>query len=128
MLGGTTAVDNTPSTSIAIQRAFEQLRQERETFEQKRRHATRWFTLQLIMGYGSIIVLGGIACAAGWVLFNNSDFSGSVITLAATALFVDVLGLVAAVWKIVLNPNFYAPLSPVTRAELPLSQDDSQRL
>jgi hypothetical protein len=104
-------------TKQLIARATEQLRQERATFEQARRNEARWFSLRLIMGYASILLLAAIMVVASYVLFNAADFPASVVMAAGAALFVDVLGLLIAVWKIALNPHFYARLEPVTRVQ-----------
>jgi len=98
-----------------IARAAEQLRQERATFEQAKRNEARWFLLRLIMGYAAVLLLAAIMIVASYVLFNAAGFPVSVLSAAGAALFVDVLGLLIAVWKIALNPHFYARLEPVTR-------------
>lgn len=103
---------------ILIERASEQLRQERETFDQRRRHDSRWFQLRLTMGYISIVLLAAIMVISSYVLFNPSQFSKIVVTAAGLALFVDALGLLIAVWKIVLNPASMGRLNPVTNTDL----------
>jgi hypothetical protein len=110
---------NTLTTnSTIIARASEQLRQERETFDQRKKHESMWFVLRLIMGYASVLLLSVILIVASYIIFHSDRFSATVITAASAALFVDALGLVVAVWKIVLNPDFYASLSPVTQASM----------
>lgn len=104
---------------VAIERATEQLRQERETFNQAKDHEGRWFILRLVMGYSAVVLLGAVMVVASYILFNAAAFPGGVVTAAGAALFVDVLGLLIAVWKIALNPDFHAKLTPVTREELP---------
>lgn len=106
-------------TPVVVARATEQLRQERETFDQAKQHEGRWFVLRLVMGYSAVLLLGAIMAVASYVLFNSASFPASVVTASGAALFVDVLGLLIAVWKIALNPNFYARLAPVTRIALP---------
>jgi len=109
--------DNTHDSSILLERATEQLRQERETFEQLKTHSGRWFALQLTMGYFSIFIFIAIAVFAGWVLMHNDQFTVAIVTTSSTALFVDAIGLAIAIWKIVLKPNFYAPLTPTTKSK-----------
>jgi hypothetical protein len=104
---------------VAIERATEQLRQERETFNQAKNHEGRWFILRLVMGYSAVVLLGAVMVVASYILFNAAAFPAGVVTAAGAALFVDVLGLLIAVWKIALNPDFHAKLTPVTREELP---------
>jgi len=104
-------------TPIEIERAAERVRQEKETFDQRKQQDNLWFILKLIMGFFSIILLAGIAIVATYILLNNKDFSISVVNSAGVALFVDILGLLISVWKIVLNPNSVTKLEPVTKEE-----------
>ena len=71
------------------------------------------------MGYAAVALLAAIMFVASYVLFNAEDFPLSVVTAAGAALFADVLGLLIAVWKIALNPHFYARLEPVTHVHAP---------
>ena len=110
---------NDQITPVVIERAMEKLRQERETFDQQKAHESRWFSLRLVMGYSSVVLLTAIMVISSYILLNNSAFSGGVVAAAGGALFVDVLGLLTGVWKIALNPNFMSKLEPVTEVELP---------
>jgi hypothetical protein len=105
--------------TITVARATEQLRQEKETFDQAKQHESRWFVLRLVMGYSAVFLLGAVILITSYVLFNNTNFPIAVVTTAGAALFVDVLGLLIAVWKIALNPNFYARVGPVTQISFP---------
>ena len=98
---------------IAVQRSLERLRQERETFDQCRTQDHRWFHLRLGMGVMAVLVIPAVVAICVWVLADASQ-SETVKGLAATALLVDVLSLVAAVWKVVLNPASLTKLAPVT--------------
>lgn len=104
--------------AVIIEQANEQLRQERETFNQRKEQAARWFTLRLRMGYGAIVLLPTIGILSAYILVNHSHFPQTVLTGAAGALFVDVLGLVISVWKVVLNPGSVTRLEPVTSERL----------
>ena len=97
----------------ALLRLEERLRQERETFDQRKNQESRWFSLRLRMGYIAAIMLPGVALACGYILFNSASFPASVITSAGAALFADVLGLLVAVWKVVLNPGSVTRLEPI---------------
>ncbi len=99
-----------------INREAEQLRQEIETFEHEKSEHKRWSVLRLIMGYSSIGILFLIVVASGYVIFNHANFTATSVGLATSALLVDALGLVASVYKIVLNPKSTTPLSPVTKS------------
>jgi len=111
-------MSNGPLSPVVIERATEQLRQERETFDQAKKHESLWFVLRLVMGYSAVLLLGAVIGVAGYVLFNAEAFQDGVVLAASAALFVDVIGLLAAVWKIALNPRFDAKLNPVTRQDL----------
>lgn len=104
-------------TPIIIERAMEQLRQEQETFNQQKIHEKRWFTLRLVMGYFSVLLLAIVIFIGTFIIANSSYYPSSVVTIASGALFVDVIGLIVCVWKIVLNPIHYASLRPVTKEE-----------
>jgi hypothetical protein len=108
-------------TPIDIQRALEQLRQERETFDQRKLQDARWFMLRMSMGLLALIIIP-VFILICIVLLSNPHQSAAVKSLAASALLVDILGLVAAVWKVVLNPASLTRLSPVTS-----SPSDSDR-
>lgn len=102
--------------AVEIERASEQIRQERETFDLQRSHAERWFNLRLAMGYASIVLLAAVMAISGYVLLHPADYSGGVLSVAGGALFVDVLGLLGGVWKISLSPELAGTLAPVTKA------------
>jgi hypothetical protein len=118
-------MDGPDLTPVVLARATEQLRQERETFDQAKQHEGRWFVLRLVMGYAAVLLLAAIMVVASYILFNALLFPTAVVTAAGAALFVDVLGLLIAVWKIALNPNFYARLGPVTQVAIPQSRQDA---
>ena len=112
-------MDHAELPHVVIARATEQLRQERETFDQAKRHDGRWFILRLAMGYYAVLLLGVIMAVASYVLLDSPKFPTNVVSAAGAALFVDVVGLLAAVWKIALNPSFSARLTPLTQIALP---------
>ena len=101
-----------PSPQVLL-RLEEQLRQERETFDHRKLQDARWFVLRLRMGYTAAVMLPVVALACAYVLLNHPQFPASVVTSAGAALLVDVLGLVVAVWKVVLNPGSVTRLDPV---------------
>lgn len=104
-------------TPIEFERAAERVRQERETFDQRKRHDNLWFILKLIMGFFSIILLAAVLIISTYILFNHTRFPISVVTSAGVALFADILGLIISVWKIVLNPQTVTRLEPVIKEE-----------
>lgn len=81
----------------------EELRQVREKFDQEMWQKACWFHLRLAMGYFSVITLLGIAAVASYILLNSKGFNAAVVSSAGAALFVDVLGLIVSVWKVVIN-------------------------
>lgn len=104
---------------VIIERASEQLRQERETFDQAKSHDQWWFVLRLAMGFSSIVLLVAVMVVSVFILFNNTEFPEAVVTAAGAALFVDVLGMLIGVWKIALNPNTVSKLQPTTQSSIP---------
>ena len=106
-------------TASALLRIEERLRQERETFDQRKEQEAKWFSLRLRMGYTAAFMLPGVAIVACYILLNSASFNVTVVTSAGAALFADVLGLIAAVWKVVLNPGSVTRLEPIITDEPP---------
>lgn len=102
---------------IDIARAEEQLRQERETFDQQKQHENHWFVLRLVMGYSSIILLAAIFVVSTWIIFHATEFAPIVVKSAGGAIFGDTVGLVLSVWRVVLKPNGSGKLTPVTKVK-----------
>ena len=115
---------NKATAAILFERANEQLRQERETFDQRKSHAAKWFYLQLVMGSTSICLLILITFVTSYVVLNPSRYSGAVVTSCSVALLTDVLGMLTGVWKIILNPPAITRLSPATEVGF----DDSSEM
>lgn len=111
--------NNADVTPILIERAAEQLRQEREIFEQRKLQESRWFWLRLVMGYSSIVLLVTVMGISSYILVNAAMFNSVVVTSAGAALFVDVLGLLISVWKVVLSPTTTSQLTAATMINLP---------
>jgi hypothetical protein len=98
-----------------LTKAAELLRQERETFDQQKRHDRMWFYLRLTMGYTAVIGLLSILLVCVLIIFYYNFFPQALIKWAGPCLFVDIFGLIFAVWRIVLNPNFSTKLEPITK-------------
>ncbi len=103
------------SIVLKLTKAAEILRQESATFEQYKTHDRYWFILRLVMGYTAVICLIVILVVSAVIIFNYQNYSDKIVSWAGPALFVDTLGLIFTVWKIVLNPNFSTKLEPMTK-------------
>lgn len=112
-------MSNNETTPIRIERAMEQLRQEREVFDQRKHQEARWFVLRLSMGYSSIILLFVVIVICAFVLYDNTKFPDFTVKSAGAALFADVIGLLISVWKVVLKPDFITKLAPETQEDIP---------
>lgn len=102
------------ANTIALEAAIERLRQERETFDQRKAQEDRWFALQLRMGYVAVVLLPSVAVLSGYIVWSPGGYPASAVTAASAALFVDVLGVLGTVWKVVLKPVPSTKLMPVT--------------
>ncbi|UTF58769.1 hypothetical protein [Gilvimarinus sp. DA14] len=111
--------NNSELNPVIVERASEQLRQERETFDQAKAHDQWWFILRLVMGFSSVVLLVAVMVVSVYILFNSTDFPVQVVTAAGAALFVDVLGMLMGVWKIALNPRSVSKLQPTTQSSIP---------
>jgi len=102
--------------AITFARAEEQLRQEREAFDQLKSKDIMWFYLRLVVGSTSIVLLIAVIAICCYIFLNNKYFPEFVIKAASVALFGDVLGLIVLVWKVILNTGDTKVLAPVTKA------------
>lgn len=96
-------------------RALEQLRQEREAFDQAKSQGALWFSYKLRMGYGINLLLLGGAAACTYILLCHDDYPAQVVTIAAAILPGDIIALAIAVFKLVLQSNPLPALQPTTR-------------
>jgi hypothetical protein len=73
--------------------------------------------LRMTMGALAIVFIPAfmVICT---ILISRTGTPAAVKDLAASALLVDILGLIISVWKVVLNPASITQLSPVTTASL----------
>ena len=99
-------------SAASLLRLEERLRQERETFDQRKDHEERWFNLKLRMGYIAAVMLPGIAIVCVSILINHAEFAPEVIVSSGVALAVDLAGFLAAVWKVGLGQGSITRLEP----------------
>src|SRR5688572_21442469 len=98
---------------IAQEQRSERLRQEKETFEQRKRQDQHWFVLSLLLGAIATLILPILMIGCFYILMNHEMFTSNVVTSAGAVLFVDVTGFLIASWKIVMAPRGEG-LRPVT--------------
>lgn len=68
------------------------------------------------MGYVAVALLVVVLVFSLYVIFNHSTMPATVVAAASGALFVDVVGLLVGIWKIVLpKESPKTALSPVTK-------------
>ena len=99
---------------LSLDRLKERLRQERETFDQHKAQENTWFILRVVIAGIAMPTLLAIAYASGRIIFSYADFTPAIVTAAVAAFFVDTVGLVVSVVKVVFNPDFITKLAPVT--------------
>ena len=91
----------------------EQLRQERETFDQRKKQSERWFTLQLMLGYIAGFFLPAVLIFCVYIFMNYKEFSNTVVVFAGSALLLDIVGFLISVGKIVLRDRLATRLEPI---------------
>lgn len=104
-------------TALFLNRSIEALRQEKETFDQRKNHDERWFTLRERKGYAAILLLSAIAIFCMGIILAWQYFPTAVVTGAAGVLFADVVGMIIWVWKTVIKPGSITQLEPVTTVD-----------
>jgi hypothetical protein len=93
----------------------EQLRQEREAFEQVRRHGASWFRLRLIICYAIVLMLYVSGAVSSYILLHPVDYSAEILGVAATTLLVDMVAMAATTFRLVLRRDDAFRLKPITR-------------
>jgi len=101
--------------AITFARAEEQLRQEREAFDQKKKQDGIWFYLRFATGVISLLLLLLIVPICFYIFVNHDQFPDLVVKAASAALFGDVVGLIVMVAKVMVGSGQVRPLEPVTR-------------
>lgn len=107
---------NESATSIANRKKLQRLLQEQVTFDQKKVQDARWSILKLAMGTLATLLIPTIIGICTSIIYDPAQ-TASVKSLAAGALLVDILGLVAGVWRVILSPASVTQLAPVTEAD-----------
>ncbi len=112
------------SASLAEQKVWQRLRQEQATFDQKRVQDARWCVLRMAMGILAMLVIPAMIVICALIIFDSHQHV-TVKGLAASTLLVDILGLMGAVWRVILNPASVSQLAPVTAPyEVPPANSD----
>jgi hypothetical protein len=109
--------DETPQIApdaIQIQRAIESLRQERETFNQLKKHDEYWFYLKWGLGFCSIPIMFIVLFFSIYIIYNYNSFSDAAVIAGGMGLIGDIVGSAASIWKITMNPKTMTELRPVT--------------
>ena len=112
--------------SIANRKKLQRLKQEQATFDQKKVQDARWSILKLAMGILATLIVPAIVAICASVIFDPAE-AASVKSLAAVVLLVDILGLVAGIWRVILSPASITQLAPVTEADESLSLTMNRR-
>jgi uncharacterized membrane protein YqjE len=110
--------------AVVFAQAAERLRQERELFDQRKAQDRKTFVLRLTMGWTAVGLLVAICAFAGYIIINHDEYGAATVTAATTALLLEALGLVGAIWRGTLGKG-PTELEPTTAAPLGLRAPDS---
>ena len=102
--------------AITIARAEQQLEQERQAFEQRKKQNAQWNTVRLASAWVAVALLPMLLAVAATVIANASDFPAAVVSAAAGTLFVDAVGVGASLLKFLLSSSDTGSLLPTTTA------------
>lgn len=101
--------------ALTLADAAEHLRQKRESFDQQKKHDALHFYLKFAMGCVAVVMFPAIFFVCTEILFNYEEFEPAIVSSAAGAFFVDVVGLVVTVWKVVISSEAPQPIRPLDR-------------
>lgn len=111
-----------PKAAAELAQLEERLRQQRETFDQRKRQDQWFFYLRIIVSGVAIVAFIAICAFAGFIVLNTGDFSTGTVAVAASALLVEAIGLVGGILKVIMG-NGFKELEPTT--PLPASEGAS---
>lgn len=94
----------------------EQLRQEREAFDLRKRQTSSWFVLRLAMGYFGLTLLALVTAICGIVLVDHTAFSPKLCNSALAVFGGDLHAVLATTWRLVLGPTTTVTLIPLTKS------------
>jgi ABC-type multidrug transport system fused ATPase/permease subunit len=108
-------MNNTVSESVRVEQLLERIRQERETFNQRKEQDQRWFRLRLLMGYVSVVLLPAIFVFCSYIILHSKDFSDQIVASASASFFGDVVAFILFMWKVLMPAKSVSRLEPVSR-------------
>ena len=85
--------------AVALAQAGERLRQESALFDRRMAQDARLFRLRMAMGWVSIVLFVAICSFCGYIIADSDKFGAGTVTVATSALLVEVLGLIGATIK-----------------------------
>src|SRR5690242_2050451 len=97
----------------------EQLRQEKETFDQAKSQDERSFRVRLAFAWAAVLILPTALVTAIVILIFHRDFSDLVVETAAVSLLVDTLSTGASLYRIMITGLPRKELKPVTTTTRP---------
>src|SRR4051812_30889743 len=103
--------------AIRIAEANERLRQERETFDQQKLHAAKYFVVRLAMAWVVVISLPAILVTCIVIITLHGHFSDETVTAATTGLLVDGLASLFSLYKVMISGDASVSLTPVTSSQ-----------
>ena len=112
------------SNTIELQRAYENFRQEQETFNQRKKHDDYWFILKMFIGGCSILIMIIVLAFSIYVIYNYRSFSDTAVIAGGIGLVTDVVASSASVWKLTLSPNSMSELKPVTSSTISSNEEE----
>lgn len=109
---------------IHLERELEKLRQERETFDQNKKHDEYWFFVKITMVGCSIFIMVFILGVVSFILFNPKSFSETTVTIATVGLIGDIIASCASIWTLAMNPDSISKLKPITSENPQISEQE----
>jgi predicted metal-dependent hydrolase len=103
--------------AIALSHANENLRQEAAAFDLSLTQYRQWMRVRRAMLWAAVVLLPAVMGVAALIIIHHDRFPPETVLMAASALLVDSLGIVGALWRATLR--FAAPAVPVPITQLP---------
>ncbi len=91
--------------TVLLNKAQSVVDKDNQEIEQELDRIKRWFYLKLTLGYTSVIMLAAIMITSSCIIIFYDNFDSYIVKSAIAALFVDIVGIVALTWKVILKSD-----------------------
>ena len=100
---------------VQMERVSEKLRQERESFNQAKRHDNQWFYIKIGIILVSFSIMVIVLYITSIIVFNPKLYSENTVILGTIGLYRDTIASCSSIWRLGMSPDSVSKLKPITK-------------